>query len=732
MQMGIKERSGDLIRFIVYLVVVVLINAAGMTLFFRVDLTSNGIYSLSRASKEVVSTLSEPLTVNAFFTKNLPAPYNNTERYLRDLLQEYAVYANNYFNYRFYDVSSEDIEGYQGTGTNQALARSYGISPVQIQHIEKDELKFKTAYMGLVMIHGDMIEPIPTIASTNRLEYRFTTAIQRLNNKIGAFLGLEDKIKIRLFLSSSLEAVAPYIPLEGLSQLPEEIEGIVNELNTRCYGKLEFQYVDPSKEQDIEKQIERYDILSLEWPDLREKNIKSGKGYAGLIMEHGDKSMSIPLIQVYRLPFVGTHYELTDVDVLDESINNSLESLLNINEDIGYLADHGSPALWGGISELQGVQDQESLSNFNRLVSGTYNIKEILLSEEEIPEGLDCLVIAGATVEFTDYELFQIDQFVMKGNNLALFLDVLVADESVSNVSLNQGSMFVSLDTGLENLLKHYGVSIKRSLVMDENCHKQELSQTYGGGELDIYFIPYIKDRFINKELPFMNNIKGLVVSKISPLELNQERIQTQDIKAQRLFSSSERSWEMKDSINLNPLAISPPSQDSEFGSMPLAYILEGEFTSYFADKPIPEKESKEEEESPETDEQEPLEEKPELDLSGIKSEGALLSRGKPGKIFLMGSSEILKDYILDSQGTSTNATFILNLIDYLNNREQTAIMRAKETTFNPLMELSGQAKSTVKYFNIVGLPLLAVFFGLFVWFRRHSRKQKIRGMFSR
>jgi len=58
--------------------------------------------------------------------------------------------------------------------------------------------------------------------------------------------------------------------------------------------------------------------------------------------------------------------------------------------------------------------------------------------------------------------------------------------------------------------------------------------------------------------------------------------------------------------------------------------------------------------------------------------------------------------------------------------------MRAKETTFNPLMELSGQAKSTVKYFNIVGLPLLAVFFGLFVWFRRHSRKQKIRGMFSR
>ncbi|MGD2009476.1 MAG: Gldg family protein, partial [Desulfobacterales bacterium] len=85
-----KVKSGKYVKFLIYLVAVVLVNLAGITLFQRFDLTANGAYSLSEASRRAVATLSEPLTINVFFTKNLPAPYNNTERYLRDLLEEYA------------------------------------------------------------------------------------------------------------------------------------------------------------------------------------------------------------------------------------------------------------------------------------------------------------------------------------------------------------------------------------------------------------------------------------------------------------------------------------------------------------------------------------------------------------------------------------------------------------------------------------------------------------------
>ena len=81
-------------KFGLYLVLIILFNLVSATLFFRIDLTSNGLYSLSKASKNVVNTLGEPLTINVFFTRNLPAPFNNIERYLQDLLQEYEINSN--------------------------------------------------------------------------------------------------------------------------------------------------------------------------------------------------------------------------------------------------------------------------------------------------------------------------------------------------------------------------------------------------------------------------------------------------------------------------------------------------------------------------------------------------------------------------------------------------------------------------------------------------------------
>ena len=157
-----RERYSKYVKLLLYILVIVLINVAGLTLFFRVDLTKNKVYSISDVSKRVVSTLSEPLTIEVFFTKDLPAPHNNTERYLQDLLKEYALQGNKFFNYRFHNVSAE-ADGLSGddTGDNRQMARSYGINPLQIQIVEEDEVKFKQAFMGLVLIHGDIIERIP-------------------------------------------------------------------------------------------------------------------------------------------------------------------------------------------------------------------------------------------------------------------------------------------------------------------------------------------------------------------------------------------------------------------------------------------------------------------------------------------------------------------------------------------------------------------------------------------
>ncbi len=755
-----KVKSGKYVKFFIYLVAVVLVNLAGITLFQRFDLTANGAYSLSKASRRAVATLSEPLTINVFFTKNLPAPYNSTERYLRDLLEEYAIYAGKYFNYRFYDVSPEEGDLKPGAQTNQDLANNYGISPIQIQVIEKDEVKFQKAYMGLVILHGDLIERIPTITSVDRLEYQLTTAIMKLNNKVSALLRLKGKIRIALFLSSSLNKVAPVIGLNDLPDLPQRIGAIIDKLNPTFLNKLEYARLDPSTDPDTarELQTKKINLLSLRWPDLPRENLTAGEGTVGLVLAHGDKTAALQLVNVVRIPIIGTRYELVAPDTLENLIGENIDSLLDINENIGYLADKGTLPLMPPARMNPAEQSNvETLNNFRMVVSQNYTIKNVDLKDGKIPPSLRSLIIARPTENFSDEELFQIDQFLMQGKNLLLIPDSFneIMPQQQMPPGMSPGPRYEPLKTGLEKLLDHYGIRVKQSYVMDENCFNQELPQSLGGGERPIYFAPLIESQRINHDLEFMHNINRLVAVRISPLELIEERLEESDIKAYRVFSSSAKSWEMRGQINLNPELIRPPQSKDEFQSYPLAYVLEGGFSSYFTGKPLPVKETAspdaaddaktgaaggakppvETEGNPEgasaAAPQAQVEQKPESAPVTVESEGAFISRGNPGRIFIMASSEMLTDNVIDAQGRGADAVFILNVIDALNGRGDIAVLRGKRQDFNPLQPIDAGAKTAVKAFNIAGLPILVVLFGVAVWFRRMSRKRRIQEMFQ-
>jgi len=708
------------VKFALYILVIVLINIVGITLFTRLDLTENKVYSLSNVSKDAVSTLSEPLTINVFFTRDLPAPYNTVERYLRDLLGEYSLHANKYFNYRFFDVSPEGESGSEQSAKNRKLAGDYGIYPVQIQAYEQDEVKFKKAYMGLVIIHGDMVERITTITNTDGLEYKLTTAIQKLNNKISAFISLEDSVQVRLYMSSSLKQVAPFMQLNELPQLPERIKRIVNDLGKTMYGKLSYSFNDPASSQEMDELVQKYSLMQLKWPDLKNGQISAGSGIIGLVMEHGDNTAVLPILNVYRVPLFGTQYKLAGGEELEEMISESLESLIGVNEDMGYLADHGTLQRFA----MPGGPAQEAISTFTGLISKTYKLKDVELADKGVPEGLGSLVIAGPTEPFSDYELFQIDQALMRGTNLAIFVDSFKEIQAQqSNPYQQQPPQYVPLNSGLEKLLEHYGVRIKKSYVLDENSYKQRLPQQYGGGEQNIYYAPIIESPSINHDLDYMKNIKGLITLKISPLEIDQQRIDDNNIRADLLFSSSNKSWEMRDNINFNPMYMKPPAADDKKSSFPLAYVLEGAFPSYFAGKPIPEKPA----------EDTPDEEKAPAgtDLSQITGTGEFIATSRGAKIFLIASPEMLKNNLIDAAGMGPNAMFVMNILDVLNDRQDIAQMRSKVLSFNPLDDTAASTKTFIKAFNVVGLPIIVIIFGLLMWMKRHMRRKHIELMFQ-
>ncbi|UCH20933.1 MAG: Gldg family protein, partial [Deltaproteobacteria bacterium] len=569
--------------------------------------------------------------------------------------------------------------------------------------------------------------------------------IMKLNIKVSSLLNLTCKILLKLYLSSSLTQVSPYMGLDQLSDIPGKLKDVVETLNEKYFDKLAFEYLDPTADPALfsEAESKNYNLMNLKWQNIPSKNIQAGSGAIGLVMEYGSKAVTIHLMRVFKLPILGTRYELVDIDQMEEIIGKNLESLIDINEELGYLADHGTPQLFATPPLNPANQiPPEVLNNFRALASQNYSLKNITLKDEDIPASLKSLIIAGPTEAFTEYELFQIDQHLMQGKSLVLFIDkfneILPPRQMAA---MGQGPQYIPLDTGLEKLLAHYGIHIKKSYVMDKNCFKQEIPAQLGGGERPIYWAPLIENRLIGKELDFMKNIKQLVAVKASPLELDLERIKQKGLKAYRLFASSEESWEMKDRINLNPMLIFPPQSSEEMQSFSLAYILEGEFSSYFEGKPLPVKEAAEDKtskdsptsaDSSQPDQDKQNDQKPAVDLSKIETESPYLAKGKPGRIFIMASTEMLTDSVLDAQGRSLNAVFIMNLLDTLNDREEIAVLRSKKQRFNPLANTGAFTKTVVKSFNIAGLPVLVVLFGLVVWARRISRKKNIQLMFQK
>ncbi|HQL43744.1 MAG TPA: Gldg family protein, partial [Spirochaetota bacterium] len=295
-----KQKSYS--HFILYGIIIVLINLVGLTLYVRLDLTKNSVYSLSPISKAVVSTLEEPLTVKIFFNKDLPAPYNTVYRYLQDLMVEYDNAGNRYFHYEFIDVEKQ-----------KDAAGDFGIYPVQIREIRNDQVKFRNAYMGLAIIHGDIIEKIDSITEPEGLEYRVTTLIKKMNGKIDALLKIKDPITVTLYASSNL-------PIPGMQNLNEQVYAQVQKCNIRNYNKIQYRFVDPVNNQQSLTIAQMYGLPTLKWPQfttMEGRAVPPGQGMVGIVVEHNNK---FETVQILTRSIFG-QYAIGDLSRLEDMLN---------------------------------------------------------------------------------------------------------------------------------------------------------------------------------------------------------------------------------------------------------------------------------------------------------------------------------------------------------------------------------------------------------------------------
>jgi gliding-associated putative ABC transporter substrate-binding component GldG len=154
-------------------VIVIIVNILSGNYFFRLDLTEGKEYTLSKATRNILKNLDKPVTVTAYFSKNLPPNIASVSSDLRDMLIEYGSRSGGMVVYKFVNPNESD--------ELEQEAVQNGIQPVMINVREKDQVKQQKAYLGAVVSMGDAKEKISFFQPGSAMEYALSKAIKKLS-----------------------------------------------------------------------------------------------------------------------------------------------------------------------------------------------------------------------------------------------------------------------------------------------------------------------------------------------------------------------------------------------------------------------------------------------------------------------------------------------------------------------------------------------------------------------
>lgn len=201
---------------------------------FYADLTDEGLYTLSKGSKSLISKLNNPVTLKFYYSKsegdNLPIIKLYGAR-VADLLREYERVSGEKVSVEIVDPKPDSEE--------EEWAEKYGLSPMNLPTGQK-------LFLGLVAINGEGQEasiPVFDVRRQEYLEYDITKLIYSLDAKQQPVIGVLSSLQLvgdgaampPMFAQQqprkSWIVINQLKKLFDVKVLPQEIDSIPQEVN---------------------------------------------------------------------------------------------------------------------------------------------------------------------------------------------------------------------------------------------------------------------------------------------------------------------------------------------------------------------------------------------------------------------------------------------------------------------------------------------------------------------
>jgi gliding-associated putative ABC transporter substrate-binding component GldG len=491
---------------------------------------------------------------------------------------------------------------------------------------------------------------------------------------------LEEPVTITAYFTENLPP--PY------SSNASYLRDLLEEYRAASKGKVAFEFIDPAEQDKDTKRETKTDIFGRQFrePTALEKELaqtglqgveirvvkndqaQTTRGYMGLVIKYNEKKEVIPVVKGID----GLEYDLTSI----------IRKMTRIKMPvIGVLQGHGEPNL------------NEKLRFLTTSLSQTYEVRPVQLEQgkDRFDATLDALLIVGPKTPLSAVEVKAVDQFLMEGKSVAMFLDVTAID-------LKQQAPPQDVNHGLGELLGAYGVTLGDKLIADVSSANINISEQRG------FMIVQMPVQY-----PFLPVVKQLEGESAVSKGLNdvlfpfatEVGIKAPDgVQGLVLARSTAKSWLEPKPFNVDPRRDWRNENPVMSGPYPLMVQLSGKLKSKYASEAV---------------------------MSGVPGATPVIAESKSdARLIVAGTSTLVQD---DFVGQSrSNQALLLNVADWMVLDSAMLAMRTRGMQLAQLKpEISDGTRNLAKLGNALGLPLLLAVVGLVRWQLRESRRKSVK-----
>ncbi|WP_421944430.1 gliding motility-associated ABC transporter substrate-binding protein GldG [Pedobacter sp.] len=517
-----------------------------------------------------------------------------------------------------------------------------------------------------------------------------------LNDKTKKVLKNTQKpVLVTVFLNGELPS--------AFKRLQTSVKDLLSDYKAYSNAELKVVFVDPLEGLNAADQDTVINNLYQHGIEATNLSVKTESGltqklvYPMAMIESDGKELPVKLFQ--NLDASGNY---------EDNINRSIENLEYVfTSGIKKVVTGNNPRI--GFTEANGEPSDLELYDAIHTLSSSYEVGRVNLNTID-KAGLDKLkmmIIVKPQQAFTETEKYKINYFVMNGGRVLWSIDQVSAE--LDSLRGKGAQMVLNKNLNLDDMLFMYGARINYNVIADKNSAEIPVSTGVVGGQSQIQLVPWIYYPILlpDTAASLVKNLDGIKTEFPSTVDT----IGVKDVKKTYILTTSafNKVFNVPKLFSLQMVAEQPDPKTFQNPLQSAGVLLEGEFPSVFAGRPLP---------------------------AQIGSPYTNAAVSKNSKMVVIGDGDIFKNQVIAkdnsplplgfdryTQRTYGNKALLLNIADYFTDDDNLIELRNKEVKTRLLDKAKIKLEKTKWQVINVVFPLLLLIF--FATFQHYYRKYK-------